>query len=199
MTYCIVNVAWETMDRHSFMSRGRGAMELIGKYSIFYSFRIWQENWKNVLKISLGTPLPKSPLRHTCVTPFRATITIVVLSPSQCIALHDSAVAVQCCFNNQATNTVCGDWIKLKRTWIVDLREEEELHGVYIVIIINGLKHQVLCSAMLSSDDDFLSLLAALPCQVAQRNRYQNNDGYAHADADPYDFLVESAGWVTWK
>lgn len=52
-------------------------------------------------------------------------------------------------------------------------------------------------STALSADDYFLSLLAPLPRQIAQRYRYQYHDGYAHADADPYDFLVESGGRVT--
>jgi len=54
-------------------------------------------------------------------------------------------------------------------------------------------------STALSADDYFLSLLASLPRQIAQRYRYQYHDGYAHAYADPYDFLVESGGRVTCK
>lgn len=52
---------------------------------------------------------------------------------------------------------------------------------------------------MLSADADLLSLLAPLPGQVAQGYRDQYDDGYAHAYADPYDFLVESAGRVPWN
>lgn len=54
-------------------------------------------------------------------------------------------------------------------------------------------------STALSANNYFLSLLAPLPRQIAQRYRYQYHDGYAHAYADPYDFLVESGGRVTCK
>lgn len=54
-------------------------------------------------------------------------------------------------------------------------------------------------SAALCADADFLPFLAALSCQIAERYRYQYNDGDAHPYADPYDFLVESAGRVSCK
>ena len=50
--------------------------------------------------------------------------------------------------------------------------------------------------SMLSAYAYLLSLLAPLPSQIAQSYRYENDDGYAHANADPYDFLVETTGRV---
>lgn len=49
----------------------------------------------------------------------------------------------------------------------------------------------------LSADGYLLSFLAPLPRQIAQGYRYQYDDGYAHANADPYHFFVESAGSVS--
>jgi len=37
----------------------------------------------------------------------------------------------------------------------------------------------------LSACADLLSFLASLPSQIAQSYRYQYDDGYAHANADP--------------
>lgn len=50
--------------------------------------------------------------------------------------------------------------------------------------------------SVLSAYAYLLSLLAPLPSQIAQSYRYKYDDGYAHANADPYDFLVETTGRV---
>lgn len=53
--------------------------------------------------------------------------------------------------------------------------------------------------SVLSAYAYLLSLLAPLPSQIAQSYRYQYDDGYAHANADPYDFLVETTGRVPYE